>query len=330
MGQNMKIAILASGGNSPGMNNAVITLVKKAKLEKIETLLINDGYDGLLNEDFIKPNLRILEQFNSRGNIIIGSARSKLFYDVANKKKAVQILKKNKIDVLIVIGGDGSYKGASVLAELGAKVMCLPGTIDNDVSSTDTTIGFYTCLNTIVRAIDGIRDSIDSHKGTCFVEVMGRGFSDLAIQAGIATDAEAIITSDNVMNTEDLIKIANETYKRGKRSCLFIVTEQLYGLNGLPSLNDLAKQIEIATSRSCRVNVIGHMQRGGVTDAADRFLAASMANHCIDCIKAKKYNRVISEIRRKIIDVGIKEATTMPKKKNQIQLAKIYERINQV
>jgi 6-phosphofructokinase 1 len=207
----MKIGILASGGNSPGMNNAVIGLVKSARASKIDVELIYNGFKGLLEEQFHKADIRYLEEFSSRGNVVIGSTRSKEFYQIESKRKAVKILKKHKIDVLVVIGGDGSYKGAAGLAKLGMKVMTLPGTIDNDVSSTDSTIGFYTCLTTIVESVDRLRDTFDSHSGISFVEVMGRGFSDLAIQAGIATNAEAIVTGENVMNAEQFIAVANET-----------------------------------------------------------------------------------------------------------------------
>jgi 6-phosphofructokinase 1 len=149
--------------------------------------------------------------------------------------------------------------------------MTLPGTIDNDIASTDSTIGFYSCLHTIVESIDKIRDSFDSHSGICFVEVMGRGFSDLAVQAGVATIAEAIVTSENIMTAKDFIAVANETHKNKKRSCIFVITEKIYGTNGLPTLDELALQVEKATGRVCRVNVIGHIQRGGVPSATDRY-----------------------------------------------------------
>lgn len=326
----MRIGILCSGGNAPGMNNAIITLVKKALSVNITPVLIYDGYKGLLENKFGKPNVRLLEIFNSRGNTVIGSSRSAEFFKLEYKKKAVAILKKNKIDVLIVIGGDGSYKGAESLRKLGVNVMGLPGTIDNDVSSTDTTIGFNTCLNNIVNMLDAIRDSFDSHSGICFVEVMGRAFSDLAIYGGISTEAEAIVTSENIMNAEDFIAIANKTLKNGKRSCIFLITELLYGRNGLPTLQEIAEEVSAATKRTCRVQVVGYVQRGGITSSYDRFLASVMANHCIDCIIKKKLNRVISRINGEITDIDITEATSMPKKRNNIKLAKIYEKINQI
>jgi 6-phosphofructokinase 1 len=267
----MKIGVLASGGNSPAMNNAVITLVKAATLNKFTVALIHDGFQGLLENKIYEPDIRYLEEFSTRGNVVIGTSRSKDFYKVEYKKKAIKILKQNKIDVLVVIGGDGSYRGAAGLAELGVKVMALPGTIDNDISSTDSTIGFYSCLHTIVESIDHLRDSFDSHSGICFVEVMGRGFSDLAVQSGVASIAEAIVTKENILNTADFVAIANETKKNHKRSCIFVITEKIYGLNGLPTLDQIAKEVEEITNRVCRVNIIGHAQRGGVPAAIDRY-----------------------------------------------------------
>jgi 6-phosphofructokinase 1 len=267
----MRIAVLASGGNSPAMNNAVITLAKSAKLNKIDIKLIFNGFQGLLEHKFTDADIRYLEEFTSRGNVVIGTSRSKEFMKLEAKHKAIKILKKEKIDVLVVIGGDGSYRGATELSKLGVKVMTLPGTIDNDISSTNSTIGFYTCLDVIVQSIDRLRDSFDSHSGICFVEVMGRGFSDLAIQAGIATNAEIIVTKENVLKASDFIRIANETKQNKKRSCIFVITEKIYGKNGLPTLDEIAEEVERKTNRVCRVNVIGHSQRGGVPAAIDRY-----------------------------------------------------------
>jgi 6-phosphofructokinase 1 len=267
----MRIAVLASGGNSPAMNNAVITLVKSARLNGMDVKLIYDGYQGLLEHKFYDANIRYLEEFASRGNVVIGTARSPEFMKPEGKRNAMQILKNENIDVLVVIGGDGSYQGAADLAKMGVKVMTLPGTIDNDVSSTDSTIGFYSCLDVIVQSIDRLRDSFDSHSGICFVEVMGRGFSDLAVQAGIATVAEAIVTKENILKAKDFVQIANETKSNKKRSCIFVITEKIYGKNNLPTLDSIAKEVEKYTNRVCRVNVIGHIQRGGTPAAIDRY-----------------------------------------------------------
>lgn len=322
-----KIAILASGGNSPGMNNVVITLVKKAISLGITPYLIYDGYKGLLEKNFKEVDnemLRWIENYNSRGNIFIGSARSTEFYKPEVKKVGVKILKEMKIDVLFCIGGDGTYKGAAGLAHFGAKVMGLPGTIDNDISSSEQTIGFFTCLNRIVNVLDALRDSFDSHSGICFCEVMGRGFSDLAIYAGVAADAEAIVTKDNIKTKEQFLEIANKVKSTGKRSCLFVVTESLYGKDGLPSLQEIAKWMQEQTGRTTRVNVIGHVQRGGITDAWDRANASLMACHALDCAVKGNTNRVISVVKGQIVDIDIAKATNMPRKKNKMDILKEY------
>lgn len=321
-----KIAILASGGNSPGMNNCVITVVKHAIANKITPYIIYDGYKGLLEEKISLANLNFLENFNSRGNIIIGSARSKSFYDPKVKEQAAKILKKHKIDVLYVIGGDGSYMGAYGLSKFGIKVLCLPGTIDNDISSTEQTIGFFTCLNQIVKAVDAIRDSFESHNGICICEVMGRGYSDLALFAGIATECEAIISKDNIFTKDDFIKVIKETEKNKKRSCIFLVTEKLYGADGLPTLNEISNYIQEKIGRLCRVNVIGYLQRGGDTDAWDRVNASLMASKAFECMMNNKLNRVISIISGEIVDIDIKKATQTPRKKSKTYLLSQYHK----
>ena len=326
-----KIAILASGGNSPGMNNAVIALCKKAIAKKITPYVIYDGYKGLLEEKFVlidQEKLLHIEEYNSRGNIFIGSARSLDFYKPEVKTKAGKILKNHGIDVLFAVGGDGTYKGAAGLHKYGkVNVMGLPGTIDNDISSSEQTIGFFTCLNRIVNTIDALRDSFDSHSGVCFCEVMGRGFSDLAIYAGVATDVEAIVTKDNLKTKEEFLKIANETKNNGKRSCLFVITESLYGKDGLPSLQEMAKYIEKETGRVTRVNVIGHVQRGGTTDAWDRANAALMAYKAMDCVLSGKFNRVISMIKGQIVDIDITKATNASRKKNKMNILKEHKEV---
>lgn len=324
-----KIGILASGGNSQGMNNAVITLIKKSLATGVTPYLIYDGYKGLLERNFapVDPKrLHELENYNSRGNVFIGSARSADFYKPAVKKVAAKILKDAGIDVLFAIGGDGTFKGAAGLHQYGkTNVICLPGTIDNDVSSSEQTIGFFTCINNIVRALDALRDSFDSHSGICFCEVMGRGFSDLAIYAGVAVDAEAIVTKDNIKTKEEFLEIANKTKENGKRSCLFVVTESLYGKDGLPSLADIAKYVGQKTDRTTRVSIIGHVQRGGTTDAWDRANASLMAIHGFNCALNGKFNKVISMVKGQIVDIDVMKATNMPRKKNKMDILAEYK-----
>ena len=321
------IAVLASGGNSPAMNNVVITLIRKCRYYDIDVKLINNGYKGLLNNEFIKPDLQTLSYFYATGNIFIGSARCLEFKELSYQKKAYSILKKNKIDCLFVIGGDGSYHGAQALKKLGMHVICLPGTIDNDVASTEITIGFSTALNGIVTNIDAIRNSFDSHLGICFVEVMGRRFPDLAINAGIACQAEAIITTKNILTTDQIIDIANETWKNKHRSCLIVVTEKIYGLNGLPTLKEIATKVEKVTNRLTRVDVLGYTQRGGTPTAEDRNLAISMASYGLNLsINQPNKSFTIDVKNNKITHTDIDKALKLPAKTIKGNLLKEFNK----
>ena len=324
-----KIAILASGGNSPGMNNLVITLVRKCRYYGIDVRLINNGFAGLLNDDFIKPDLEMLSYFYANGNILIGTSRCLQFRRLYYQKKAYNILKRHAIDCLFVIGGDGSYRGALSLKKLGMHVICLPGTIDNDIASTERTIGFSTALNGIVTNIDSIRNSFDSHLGICFVEVMGRRFPDLAITAGIATQAEAIITIENILTIDEIIKIAEQTWKNKHRSCIIVVTEKIYGVNGLPSLDKIAAKVEQATGRIARVDVLGYTQRGGVPTAGDRNLANWMSSYGLDlAINDPNESYTIDYVGGRVTHTQIDKSVALPKKSVNVKLLNEFNKYN--
>ena len=259
--------------------------------------------------------------FYANGNILIGSSRCLPFLKLCYQKKAYSILKKHAIDCLFVIGGDGSYRGALALKKLGMHVICLPGTIDNDIASTEKTIGFSTALNGIVANIDSIRNSFDSHLGICFVEVMGRRFPDLAINAGIATQAEAIITVENVLTTKQIINIAKETWKNKHRSCIIVVTEKIYGKNGLPTLDKIAAEVGKATGRNARVDVLGYTQRGGIPTAFDRILASSMTSYGLDlAIREPNESYTIDYIGSRVTHTQIDRAVALPKKSVNVKL----------
>ena len=323
-----KIAILASGGNSSAMNNAIITLVRKAKMYGIEVELIYDGYKGLLEKKFVKPDLQVLYYFNNKGNVIIGSARSTKFRDPEYKKQAAEFLKERGIDTLFVIGGDGSYQGAYLLSKFGVRVICLPGTIDNDIRSTEESIGFSTTLNTIVTSIDALRDSFDSHSGVCIVEVMGRRYPDLAIYAGIATDSELIITCENVMTSEQILEVVNRSWENKHRCCMIVVTEQIYGKDGLPTLKDIAKEIEEKTGRTTRVCVLGHTQRGGVPTAEDRYIANTLASYALDVAVNESGNYAIGIKLGKPHAEPIDNALAIDAKKPNTEILKKYFKYN--
>lgn len=310
-----KIAILASGGNAPAMNNAIITLVKQAMVRKMQPFVVYDGFQGLI-EDKIEPaNIRYLEKFSARGNVVIRTSRSKEFKTLNGRKKAFNNLNKHQIDTLIIIGGDGSYKGAYELSKLGINCITIPGTIDNDVSSSDTTIGFHTSLNTIVDVIDGLRDTFDSHKTTGIIEVMGRFCDDLAIYSSIASGTEAVVTSKNIFKLNDFVNVVNESVKNGKDSCLIIVAERLYGNNGLPTINHIAEQVEKITKKPTRACVLGHIQRGGTPTAYDRYIANIMAYEAIEIINKNMKNRAICLEKNKVKSIDLATAIKLKKVK---------------
>lgn len=326
-----RVAILASGGNSPAMNNVVITMIRKCRYYGVEILLINDGYQGLINSNFTKPDLNSLSYFYATGNIFIGSSRFPKFKEHKYQQKAAQILKKYKIDCLFVIGGDGSYQGAAALNKLGVRVICFPGTIDNDIASTERTIGFSTALNNIMNNIDAVRNSFDSHLGVCLVEVMGRRFPDLAINAGIACQAEEIITIKNVLTTKEIVDIAKQTWKNKHRSCLIVVTEKIYGRDGLPTLKEIAAAIEKATGRISRVCVLGYTQRGGIPTAEDRNLAISMADYGFDLAFNKPDGSYAIGIKdNRITHTDIEKAVKMQAKTINSEILKESNKCNKI
>ena len=326
-----KVAILASGGNSPAMNNVVITMIRKCRYYGVEILLINNGYYGLINEDFTKPDLSKLSYFYATGNIFIGSSRFPEFKEYEYQQKAAKILRKNKIDCLFVIGGDGSYQGAAALKKLGIRVICFPGTIDNDISSTEKTIGFSTALNNIMNNIDAVRNSFDSHLGVCLVEVMGRRFPDLAINAGIACQAEEIITIENVLSIKEIIDIAKQTWKNKHRSCIIVVTEKIYGRDGLPTLKEIADAIEKATNRISRVCVLGYTQRGGIPTAEDRNLAIDMTDYGFNLATNNPNGSYAIGIKNnRITHIDIEKAVAMKAKTINSEMLKNFNEYNKI
>ncbi len=321
---------MASGGNSPAMNNCVITLVRKARYYNLEVELIQDGFKGLFEEKFIKPDLSTLSYFYANGNIQIGSSRFPELAKPENTKRCFDNLKKHNTDCLFVIGGDGSYNGANRLYKLGMKVICLPGTIDNDIQNTDLTIGYSSALNSIVSTIDAIRNSFDSHNAVCICEVMGRRYPALAIQAGIATQAEAILTCENILTTEQLIDIVKESRKNEHRSCLIVATERVYGRDGLPSLQEIASEIEKRTGIMTRCDVLGYVQRGWNPTAEDRILASRLASYGLDLAMKDTGSYSIAYRNNEPTHDTITKTLEYPLKHTNKEIVKDFEKYNKL
>jgi 6-phosphofructokinase 1 len=315
-----KLAVLTSGGDSPGMNAAIRAVVRTGLVNNFETYIVNDGYKGLFEDRIVKVDHMFVSEIIHRGGTIIGTARLPEFLKVEVQRKAAKNLKEKGIYNLVVIGGDGSYKGALALSKFGINVVCLPGTIDNDIVSTDFTIGFDTALNTAVEAIDKLRDTSTSHQRISIVEVMGRDCGDLALFAGAATGAELILTAERKISKTEIIKILAKQRKKGKKHGIVVVSENLL------DLDDLAKYIEKQLNVEVRATVLGHVQRGGYPSAADRVLATRMGVRAVEALIEKKPASCIGIIANEVEVFNLKEALS---KKRKIDL-KFYKNIERL
>jgi 6-phosphofructokinase 1 len=276
-----KIAVITSGGDAPGMNAALRAITKAGIYNSLEVIGFEDGFQGIIENRFVELTYSSVNNIIQLGGTIIGTARSKEFMTLEGRKKAFENLTKNKIDGLIVIGGDGSFAGAKfLLEEFNLPVIGIPGTIDNDIEGTDYTIGYDTCLNTIVDAIDKIRDTATSHHRIFFVEVMGRHAGKLALNSAIASGAEDVLVPEKDQNIEDLANNL-KSLNKGTRSSIVIVAEgdELGGAAEVCSLiNPYLPDFDL------RYTVLGHVQRGGNPSSFDRIVATQMGVEAVSCL----------------------------------------------
>lgn len=282
-----RIAVMTSGGDAPGMNAAIRAVVRSGIHYGLEVYGIFHGYKGLCEGKIRKLNRYDVTRVISRGGTVLGSARYPEFKDIEVRKIAIKQLRDLGIDAIIVIGGDGTYRGAQALSDMGMPTIGLPGTIDNDISSTDYTIGFFTALQTVVDSIDKLRDTSMSHNRCSVVEVMGRHCGDLALYAGIAGGSEFIITPETGFDKEILINAISNSNKIGRKHAIVVVTEHM--VNAL----DLATEIEEKTGFETRATVLGHVQRGGDPAAFDRVLATEMGEYAVDLLVQGKSGRAV-------------------------------------
>lgn len=302
------IAVLTSGGDAPGMNPAVRAVVRTACQRGIKVYGVDRGYTGLIKGDIHEMNLRSVSDIITRGGTILYSARCPEFKTEEGLQKAVATCEKFGIDGMVIIGGDGSFRGARDLSLRGIPCIGLPGTIDNDISCTDYTIGYDTCLNTIVQMVDRIRDTSESHDRCTVVEVMGRGAGYLALEAGIAVGATSIIVPEVEYDIErDVIARIREFQKTGKKHFIVIVAE------GVGGTAEIAKKIEAETGVESRATILGHVQRGGSPTARDRIMASQMGSRAVDLLTQGIGNRVVGIKDNKIVDFDIFEALKMTK-----------------
>lgn len=277
----MKIAILTSGGDAPGMNAAIRAVVRTADQAGIEVLGIRNGYAGLVENDFIELKPSDVSGFLQIGGTFLGTNRLKEFVDVNVQKIAKNNLIQAGVDYLITIGGNGTYQGALALSKLGVNTIGIPATIDNDLGGTDSTIGFSTALNTIMDAIDKLRDTSSSHHRCSVIETMGRGSSELAIYSAICGGAEYVITHDKPFDKTDLMAKFKEYKRQNRKHAIVVVSEKLL------NVHELAEEISKETGFNSRATVLGYVQRGGSPSQYDRFLATSLGVKAVELVKAK-------------------------------------------
>ena len=316
-----KIAVLTSGGDAPGMNAAIRAVVRTAIHNGIEVMGVQRGYAGLINGELFPMNRSSVSDIIQRGGTILRTARCLEFKQEEVRKEAAQILADNGVDALVVIGGDGSFTGAKLLSKLGVKTVGLPGTIDNDLTYTDYTIGFDTALNTVVESIDKIRDTSTSHERVSIVEVMGRDCGDIAVHTGLACGAEYIITPEKGYDKDELCKVILEGKKAGKMHNLVLLAE------GVGGASELSKYIEDKTGIETRATVLGHIQRGGAPSAFDRVLASRMGSKAIELLMEGKTSKVVGIKDNEIFDQDIDEALALDRRFDK-ELYRISEEIS--
>lgn len=301
-----KIGVLTSGGDAPGMNAAIRAVVRTANYHNIEVYGIMRGYQGILDDDMYRMENKSVANIIQRGGTILKTARCKEFYEEEGRKKAYANLKKRNIDGLVVIGGDGSFRGAVKFSqEFDIPCIGLAGTIDKDIHGTDFTIGFDTAVNTAVDAIDKIRDTMDAHDRVFVIEVMGRDAGYIALHSGIATGAENILIPEKKTSIEDVVKALQEKERRKKLVNLIIVAEG-YMPNGA---QEIQKALEQNLPHSeVRVAILGHIQRGGAPTCIDRLIASRMGYHAVECLMEGRYNMFVGILNNKMHYIPLEQA----------------------
>lgn len=302
------IGVLTSGGDAPGMNAAIRAVVREALAKGLKVKGIKRGYAGLLQEEIFDMEAKDVSDIIQRGGTILQTARCLEFVDPEYQKKGAEICKKHGIDGIVVIGGDGSFKGAQKLANLGINTIGLPGTIDLDISCTEYTIGFDTAVNTAMEAIDKVRDTSTSHERCSIIEVMGRGAGYIALWCGIANGAEDVLLPEKYdFDEQKLVNHIIENRKHGKQHHIIINAE------GIGHSASMAKRIEAATGMETRATILGHMQRGGSPTCKDRVYASTMGAMAVDLLLEGKTNRVVGYAHGEFVDFDIDEALAMQK-----------------
>ena len=302
------IGVLTSGGDAPGMNPAIRAVVRVGAYHGIRVMGIRRGYNGLINGEMDEMQPRDVSNILQRGGTILQTARCLEFKDEAGVKKGVEIAKVFGLDGLVVIGGDGSFRGARDLCAHGLPTIAVPGTIDNDIDCSEYTVGYDTCLNTVKDAVDKIRDTTASHERCSVIEVMGRAAGYIAVQAGIGCGADVILVPEVKWDFDnDVLRPILEGKSKGKRHSIVLVAE------GIGGVIEMAKEIEAKTGIESRATILGHVQRGGSPTMRDRVVASEMGGLAVELLLQGKQNRIVCMRDHIITDVDIEEGLAMKK-----------------
>ena len=306
-----KIGILTSGGDAPGMNACIRSVVRSAIQKGIDITGIRRGYTGIMTKDFVKLDRYAVANIIQRGGTILESSRCEELKTPEGRRKGIHILKREGIEGLVVIGGDGTFRGAAALAkESKLKLIGIPATIDNDVYGTDYTIGFDTAINTAMESIDRIRDTADAFERIFFVEVMGRASGFIALEVGVAGGAEEIIIPEKETDLEKLCRTLKESFKKGKRSSIIVIAEG----NEVGHTVQIAQYVQYRLKADCRVCILGHLQRGGAPTARDRVLASRLGIAATEGVFNGKEGHVVGEKEGKIVYIPFHETWERDKK----------------
>ena len=315
-----KIGILTSGGDSPGMNAAIRAVTRSALESGIEVVGIHDGYKGLVEGRYEPFTKQSVSETIARGGTILGSARLPEFKEEAVMQKGIDKLKEAGIDALVVIGGDGTYRGADMLTRHGVNCIALPGTIDNDIEGTDYTIGFDTALQTVVDCVDKLRDTSNSHHRCSVVEVMGNRCGDLAIYSGISCGAEILITPETGYDEEAVLEKLRYLYNQGKNHAIVIVSENVCDVKAL------ADKVSRTTGFAGRATILGHIQRGGSPSPSDRVLASRMGAKAVELLVEGVGGHCVGIRNNEIVSMPIEECVSMPRSSRK-QFYRLFDRL---
>ncbi|WP_128894751.1 6-phosphofructokinase [Longirhabdus pacifica] len=316
------IAVLTSGGDSQGMNAAVRAVVRSALYRGLEVYAVQRGYYGLIHDDIRKMDLRSVGDIIQRGGTILQTARCEEFRTLEGQQKAAENLRKRGIEGVVVIGGDGSYQGAYKLSLQGIKTMGLPGTIDNDIPFTDYTIGFDTAVSIVVDAINKLRDTMTSHERSSVVEVMGRHCGDIALYAGLASGAEAILVPEVDFDLNKIATRMKDHFNAGKKHGIIVVAE------GVGTGEDISKKLNEQSGLDSRVTVLGHIQRGGTPTHNDRILASRLGDFAVSQLLEGKSGKACGIIEGKLVATDI-EKVVNTKKAMRMDLFELAMRLSQ-